>query len=343
MRAVTAGWLENRDLDIAFIGGCLLLASLTVGIVLVRPELFMPLMLIDIWLLGYHHVISTYTKMAGTAQDRKNNVTLIWVWLPLMVGLTLALGLTYGTIVVVTVYFFWQWFHYVRQSWGIAQRYRRKAGGMAWDNERLSEITLWSIPIWGVLNRCYQQSDVFLFLPVWLPPVPLFVVQIAGAISIALVSWWVVTRLRAWQRGELALGHTLFMVTHMGVFLCGYVLVDDINTGWLMANVWHNSQYIFFVWLHNRQRFAGGVSAEAPGLSWLSQPGPMRAFAYFTVCVGLSSIAYVALHAIGAELNQVTQTSAVSFVVIFSMAINFHHYVVDGIIWKRRREAALAK
>lgn len=340
MHTFTAGWLQNRRFDLSLIAGTFLLALAVGSTGALHPELFRPLMLADIWLLGYHHVISTYTKLGGTAADRKLNSTLIWVWMPAMLFITLFMGVQIGAIAIVTVYFFWQWFHYVRQSWGIAQRYRRKAGGMPWDNERLAEITLWSIPVWGVLSRCHQQPGEFLFLPVWMPAVPLIVVNAAALVSLGLLAWWIVTRIRAWQRGELAMGHTLYMSTHFMAFYLGYVAIRDINAGWLLANVWHNSQYIIFVWLHNRQRFNGGVSTEAPRLSWLSQPGASRAALYFTACVGLSTAAYLSLHAVGEGISQMFIYGPSAFVVIVSMAINFHHYVVDGIIWKRRRDPA---
>lgn len=340
MSGIRSDWLENKNFDLAFIGGCAVLALLFSGTAWLVPMLFMPLMLADLWLLGYHHVISTYTKMAGTAADRARNGTLIYGYLPLMMAITLAAGMMYGAVVVVTVYFFWQWFHYTRQSWGIAQRYRRKAGGMKWDDERIAEITLWAVPVWGVLNRCAQQPDRFLFLPVWMPPVPVVFVQVVGMFTLALVAWWSVTRIRAWQRGELPVGHTVFMLSHFAIFFFAYKAIPDINTGWLMANVWHNSQYVVFVWLHNRQRFAAGVSPEAPRLSWLSQPGAARAILYFMACIGISTVLYCLLYAVGGHIDSYFTYGAASFIVIFSMALNFHHYVVDGIIWKRRRDPA---
>ena len=130
----------------------------------------------------------------------------------------------------------------------------------------------------------------------------------------------------------------------MAVFFVGYIVINDINIGWLMVNIWHNSQYLLFVWLHNRQRFAGGVSIEAPRLSWLVQPGIGRAIGYFISGVLIAALIYVPLIAMGPlyQLNPVTAAggaaAVTSIAVIMSMAINFHHYVVDGIIWKRKRE-----
>ncbi len=345
-----SGWLKDRQFDLGFIFGILALAFVLAGATLLEPKLFMPLMLTDLWLLGYHHVIATYTKLVGSKTDRRDNFNLVYVLLPLVLFSTFAVGLSQGVVVIVTVYFFWQWFHYTRQSWGIAQRYRRKAGGMAWDNDRLSELTLWSVPIWGILNRSAQHPSSFLGLEVWTPAIPPIAVTVAGALSAGLVAYWIATRIKAYQRGELAWGHTLFFASHLVVFATGYVFIADINKGWLLANVWHNAQYVAFVWLYNRQRFATGPDRDAPTVSLLSQAGYGRAAAYYLFCIAISTGIYFAMqsfaHVIVPSLDRLVggpELTVVNFMVLFAMTLNFHHYVVDGIIWKRKRDVALAQ
>lgn len=344
--AVIVGWLDPPRFDLLLIFGILAVALAAAGVSLAIPALFIPLMLADLWLLGYHHLIATFTKLAATKADRQRHAWLIWALLPAMLIFTLTLGYMQGVMLVVTVYFFWQWFHYVRQSWGIAQRYRRAAGGLSWDNARLSELTLWSVPVWGVLNRCSQQPGEFLFLPVWMPPVPDWMVDVAGLLTLALLANWALTRWQAWRAGQLAMGHTLYMVSHFIVFAVGYVAIADVNVGWLLVNIWHNSQYLLFVWLYNRQRFATGVSAEAPRLSWLVQPGAVRMLLYFAAGTAIAAAIYIPLVMIGPlyQINAATAAggaaAATSMAIIVSMAMNFHHYVVDGIIWKRKRDAA---
>jgi hypothetical protein len=334
------GWLKDETFDLSFTIGILLLAVAVVSVGAQSDGLFYLLVVADLWLLGYHHVISTFTKLAGTADDRRQHRALIWYLLPAVMIGTFVLGKLWGVVAIVTLYFFWQWFHYVRQSWGIAQRYRRQAGGLAWDEPRLAEVTLWAVPAWGLLHRCNQQPTTFLGMPIWLPPVPLIAVQAAGVIACALVGWWLVTRLRAARRGELTAGHSLFMGTHFVVFAGGYLLFDDISLGWLMVNVWHNAQYVAFVWLFTRQRFSSGVSPRGIVLSWLSQPGVGRAIAYYGACIAVSTVVYLGLgraYLVVAGLSDAVITS-VNFLILFSMGLNFHHYVVDGIIWKRKRQ-----
>lgn len=340
--AITTGWLMHFRFDLSLIVGVAIFATLVASVAGLDPLYLKILVAADLWLLGYHHVIATFTKLAGTRSDRRYNFGLIWLFFPAMLFGTFIVGFVYGVVVIVTLYFFWQWFHYVRQSWGIAQRYRHRSGVMGWDSLRMSEITFWSVPVWGVLNRSYQNSETFLWLPVWLPPVPLLMVQVAGWASVLLISWWVFARLSAWRRGDLAIGHTIYAISHFVIFYFAYIFIDDITIGWLLVNVWHNTQYLIFVWMHNRQRFGGGVTTDGIVISWLSQPGVARATIYFGFCLLISTTIYMAISnsysMVESMVGNDAALSAITFLILFSMGINFHHYVVDSIIWKRKRE-----
>lgn len=341
--AVEAGWLMNVRYDTIFIFGILALAVGSGLTVWFHPHLFVPVLLADLWLLGYHHVISTFTKLAGTAADRKENAFLIYQ-LPFLV-LAAVVGLAYsvGIWSIVTIYFFWQWFHYTRQSYGVAAFYRRKTAHPVAEHPYLSQAIVWCVPIWGVLNRMAQGWDTFLFLPVWMPPIPQWAPALAGVASAIIIAYWAYLRLRAWYNGHLPLGQTLFLLSHMAAFYVGYILIDDINTGWLVANIWHNAQYILFVWLYNSNRFKPDYekSERAQGgilLAWASQPKPVRIFAYFAGCLILTSLFYGSVQWVfKAIIGSDPAMLAIVYVVIFQ-AVNFHHYVVDGLIWKARHK-----
>ncbi len=57
--------------------------------VMIEPALFVPILLADLWILGYHHVIATFLRLGLDAQTRATHA-LLWLLLPamlLMVGL----------------------------------------------------------------------------------------------------------------------------------------------------------------------------------------------------------------------------------------------------------------
>lgn len=331
-----AAWLEGPLVDLTLVLGVALLASAMSGVTVLWPALFLPVLTAHTWLFGYEHLVATWTRLLGHPEERVRHRRLILYAPPLVLLGLYALGRAHGLAGLYVLYFFGQLHHTVRQSWGIAQRYRHRAGGLPWDPVWLSELTMWSVPVWGLLHRCAQQPDEFLFQPFWLPQVPRQSVAIAGVLSGALWLYWGYTRVLAHRRGQLALGHTLYMLSHLLIFLGGYLLIDELCSGWLLVNVWHNVQYIVFVWRYNRRRFAAGIDPKTQALSWLSQPGRLRATLYFVASVALALPFYYLLPRLGRRLDQVLIDAAVPTAMIVGLALTFHHYLVDAIIWRRR-------
>lgn len=331
-----SAWLEDPLFDLILILGVALLANAMSGVTVLWPALFLPVLTAHTWLFGYEHLVATWTRLLGDPEERARHRRLI-VYVPPLVLIGLyVFGRAYGLTGIYALYFLGQLHHTVRQSWGLAQQYRHRAGGLPWDPVRLSEVTMWSVPVWGLLHRCAQQPDEFLFQPFWLPQVPRLSVVIAGALSCALWLYWAYTRVMAYRRGQLALGHTLYMLSHLLIFLAGYILIEELCSGWLLVNVWHNVQYIVFVWQYNRRRFASGIDPEARALSWLSQPGRRRAALYFLVSVALALPLYYLLPRLGRRIDQILIDTAVPTVITVGLSLTFHHYIVDAIIWRRR-------
>ncbi len=331
------GWLKDPRFDLTLIVGITLLACMMGGAVALAPSLFLPLLAFHTWCFGFDHVIATWTKLAGVPEDRRRNRLLIYVLPPVVFSATLLIGQSAGIGVLNTGYFFFQWVHTTRQSWGIAQHYRRAAGGIPSHPRWLSELTLWSLPVVGLLHRCHQQPGKFLWMDLFLPAIPGVVVTIAGAVAAILVAVFFWTR-----RRELLLPHTLYMCTHFLVFAVGYLVIDDLHAGWLLVNVWHNVQYLAYVWMHNRARFDGRVRPDARILSWLCQPGVKRGIGYFAACLAISTPLFAAIYALGDRIDLWLGGRLISISLVFALALNFHHYIVDGLIWKRSRAMIIA-
>lgn len=335
------GWLSSARFDLAFIAGIALLAAGMAVSTDIWPALFLPMLAVHSWLFGYEHLWSTYTNLFMHRDDRARYRGLIWLAPPLVLVALYATGHKFGLKGLLVVYFFAQFFHTVRQSWGIAQQYRHRAGGLTWDSVRLSEVTLWSVPLWGFLNRCSERPDEFVFQNFWLPPVPRAVVHGAGMVAAALWFYWIVTRIAAYRRQQIAWGHTLYMLSHALVYLAGYVLVQELCSGWLLVNIWHNVQYIAFVWLFNQRRYAAGIDQNARVLSWFSQGGYQRIALYLLATLMLSLPVYYLLPLIGTTLDEAVKNTAVPAAMVIGFTLTFHHYVVDGVVWKRKHNPEL--
>ena len=318
--------LRSPPFDRALIGGTAALALGAGVLVVAEPGLFGLVLLLDLWLLGYHHVFSTFTRFVVDRAALREHRTLLTRWPAGIAGAVAVVGIGIGPWALVTIYLYWQWFHYVRQSWGIARAYQRTAGGSIPEPGPLFSAIFWAVPVWGILHRSHQDPDQFLFVDVWTLPVASFVADLAGVVAAILILVGVVSRARAWIRGDLPVAHTLMVLSHLSVFAVGYVVIDDIDTGWLTINIWHNAQYILFVWHANnrqvdRDRRAGFVHAICASnrIGW-----------YLVASIVASTVIYGVL---GLTLAAATS-------VIVYQVINFHHYVTDGRIWKTRRSSS---
>ncbi|MCB1028851.1 MAG: hypothetical protein R2704_08805 [Microthrixaceae bacterium] len=306
------------------------LPSLAVGAATIAaavPAATSAIILANLWLLGYHHVGATFTRFIGDPQLRADRRGLL-TWLPVLVlALTVAAGVLIGQWLIATTYFYWQFFHYTRQSWGIEEAFRRKAGGEA--PTQLMKAAFWAVPVAGVVWRSSQGADRFLNLPIRLLPVPTVVGWAALVVAAGVIAAWLATK------PGLAGGAGPAFLTHVAIFGIGYVLMPEITVGWLVLNIWHNGQYVSFVWHTNNRSFGNapdqvgaepGVGRATAAMRWLSRSTrwPM----YMAVSIVASGIAYftldLSLEAVGAS------------VALVYMGINFHHYVVDGLIWKLR-------
>lgn len=329
--AQRVGMLRDPAFDGMMILGCLAVAFLSGVVVLIEPSLLPIVILIDVWLLGYHHVVSTYTRLVFDKKSFQEHKFLI-IYLPFIVlAAVVAIAHGVGIWALTTIYLYWQWFHYTKQSWGVGQAYRRKQSKLVIEDERLLQAVFYLLPLWGILYRSWQAPDTFLFVEVYTFPVHRIFVDIAGAAAIAVIAAWAWGRFKMWRQGVLPTAHTHYTLSHLAVFGVGYLVIEDITVGWLVINVWHNLQYILFVWFYNTQRFKQGVSEESKLLSTLSQPQNwIHYFAFFTVIT-------VAIYLSIAFSKEWLALVGLAPLIIVYQTINFHHYIVDGIIWKMRK------
>jgi len=333
-RGPALAWLRNAQFDftlIVLVAGWALAAG---AAIVIHPGWFWPILFLDVWMLGYTHVVSTFTRLAF---DRQSFLQHRFLLLPLPIvvaACTIGVAMVAGEWLIATVYLYAQWFHYTRQSYGISRMYLRKAGAIPQRRDFVLDGVIYALPVWGILSRSYQQPTKFLSLDVRCIPVPRIVVLIAGAIAIASVLLWLAREIRAFSLRRADLPHTGYVLSHIAIFSAGYLLIDDINTGWLVLNIWHNLQYVLIVWMFNVGRFGSGVDPRRRFLSTISQP--RNVVAYAVVCWAIATLLYFNVN----RALTVLSSSVLPLSLLAYMTINFHHYVVDAIIWRRPRRVA---
>jgi hypothetical protein len=184
------------------------------------------------------------------------------------------------------------------------------------------------------MHRCTSAPESFYGYPIYLPPVDAALTGATGIVAVFLCTWWGYQQLRLALAGRLNTGHCLFVASHLLVTAVAYLWVTDITSGWLVVNIWHNLQYLQFVWLQNVRRDTQG-RLDAQDLQRLVKPFK-NAGKYLAVCLVLGALMYQALSVAGRQLVWL----GLPTVFILHFTVNFHHYLVDGVIWKRRKSAA---
>lgn len=348
-RASVAAWIDGRGFDLTLIHGVAALALFSGAVVSHYPGLFLSFLFADLWLLGYHHVIATFTRLAFDRESLSEHRFLVFVLPWIVLAGTIGVAASAGTWAIATLYFYWQWFHYTRQSYGIARVYMRKAQVGLLE----SRVAIWAIylvPAFGIFHRSQQFTPFlglrikmlpimmveYLHLPVWFVFHFMRYTTIALAVAaLVCVAWCLLLQLRALRRGEPRGALMMYLASHFVIFYVGYCGLAELNHGWLVINIWHNAQYILFVWWYNTKRFQKGVTTKQHFLSWLSQRSLLNACSYFAFTLTVSTVIYFCV----TRLLKVEPFAAIPAAMLITFqAVNFHHYLVDGLIWKVRKK-----
>jgi hypothetical protein len=334
VRSPEAGWLRNRKFDLVLICGLTAVALAAGGLIAMAPATIGLIMLIDTWVLGSPHVIATLFRLAPDKTGLQQHRFLIF-GLPLIVlAVTAGIALGVGIFLVATIYFYWQWYHTLRQSWGVAQLYRRRSPVPVRDHPLFAERLFVLVALWGLLHRLTTAPEYFLFpsLPIAVPYVPEWLADGVGVLAVAGLAWWVVARLREWLRGELPVAHTLFSASHFVIFIVGYVVMDDVAGGWLVTNIWHSSQYLMLVWMFNQNALDKNLTPQ--GWFFKSTRGN-RVLPYLALCIAAAFPIYAAIQ--GAFF---WGPIGVMVAIVANQTLNFHHFIVDAVIWRAKRKPA---
>lgn len=331
------GWLRGPSFDAAFIGGVLVIALALGAIAGTTPAAFGAVLFVDFWLLAHPHVGSMYTRLCFDKKSAREHWFLLVGLPPIVLAATVSLAWAGGAMALNSAYFYWQTWHYTRQSYGIARAYQRSRGAPPGGRDWATDLVIFAFPAWGVLRRAHQHPDSFYGMPLYSPPVPNALALAAGVFAVAALGVWAWRELRRLQTDPGASpAHALFVLSHVAVTVVSYIVVSEVTKGWLYVNLWHNAQYLLFVWAFNAKRFSSGIDPERPFLSRLSQPSSWPAYA--GLCLGASTIFYFVF----GNSTQLIATETLPLVLALHLSINFHHYLVDAVIWRSPKRARAA-
>ena len=105
-------------------------------------------------------------------------------------------------------------------------------------------------------------------------------------------------------------------------------------SGWLAINVWHNLQYVLVVWMSNAKRYAAGDRSDG-AVALADQPARARD----DVLRVLPGDHDASSTRCSNRFTVLVMGGGLAVTLGIYMGINFHHYIVDALIWKRRKAA----
>jgi len=157
-----------------------------------------------------------------------------------------------------------------------------------------------------------------------------------AALVYGLVIVWLAGRFNQWRAGRLPLAHTIYVVTHILMFMPCYVYVTVLEYGWLAIGLWHSLQYLAFVWALNEQkRLKIEKNTAKPELNFFEKISDLRLLPVYALLMFCSSfLIFKGFELLGESL----QRALIAPALIVVGTIIFHHYVTDAIIWRRPKK-----
>ena len=272
------------------------------------------------------HVVGTYAR-SYLVRDRPAGLPGGWSWLLLAVGPVIAVADRALAPGVLFPYFLlgallWAYWHLVRQHWGFVALYRRKAEDEV--PARLDEALLWLGCLYPFvrfsLGPAYAASGLPQLLPAAaLPGARVVLDVLAAAAGMAVLSLWVLRGgLRAVGPKHLLLA--IVIAFHVVVF----ARLDNLLAITATLTIFHNLQYHRIVWQHEAGK--GRV--------------PLGGLLPYLACGLALGVAWYVPRVLGAHL---AGPGLVRNVLLgLGWGVAFHHYLVDGRIWRMRRAPAVA-
>jgi len=273
------------------------------------------------------HVWGTYAR-SYLAPDASSRAALPgrWSWAVLGIGPAIAFfaGPLFGVFQVGA--YMWGYWHLVRQHYGFLMLYRRRAGERSPRGARLDALVLWVGCLYPYLrfslSDAYVESGLPLLLPAPLLPALRPPLDVAFAVALVGIAALMVSgRIEPFRPGPK---HLLLLIV-VGFHVVVFALLQNLLTILATLTIFHNLQYHRIVWQYERGR------GRTPS-------GSLARYLAFGLALGL---VWYGERVLG--VAAIHSTLIRNVLTGLGWGIAFHHYLVDGRIWRVRRSPAVAQ
>jgi hypothetical protein len=220
--------------------------------------------------------------------------------------------------------YLWAYWHLVRQHYGFVVLYRRKERDSS-QRRPLDVLLLWGGAIYPYLrfslSDAYRQSGMPQTVPLaWTAPLTHLVDFGFGLFLLVLLIAWLASPAEERQLGPRHLLVAVVVLFHIAVF----ALLDNLLTITATLTIFHNLQYHRIVWQYERGH--GRVPSRS-----------IVRYLAFGIALG---VVWYGPRLIGLAVAEADLLRNVLLGVGWGVA--FHHYLVDGRIWRVRRSPGVA-
>jgi hypothetical protein len=273
------------------------------------------------------HLTATYVRL-GTEPGLRQRWRAATFLLP--AGLLLAVLLVYftteraGLTALVTLTIAWAYWHYTRQSWGVARLYQRRLSAADAQDRWLLSLAI-HVPAVAAAVWWLRQAPPWLIgLPMFTVPVPevlAWALVVVGPLALLPALWRAYQGAGAGRVGRLDL---VTAVMNAAVFYLALVINPWPEVGYWAVSLWHTVQYLAIVYA-TQARVAvaqGGFLHWWTARPWLYYAGVVVA-AFLILAVPFRFA-----RAVGVPDMAVTVAGITVWLVV-----TLHHYLLDTLIW----------
>ncbi|HEV8584408.1 MAG TPA: hypothetical protein VGT02_05510 [Methylomirabilota bacterium] len=327
-------WIISRRDDLVWLqGGVVAGLALCAFFVTAPPSAVV--LAVFLWgvLFDGTHVWGTYAR-SYLAPDAASRAALPgrWSWAVFGIGPAVALldaglaepGGLFAWFLLLA--YLWAYWHLVRQHYGFLRLYRRREGAADANGARLDTALLWLGCLYPYVRFSLSDGYAATGLPRLTPPalIPLARLALDAGFVVAMTALLVTVLSGRVEPRRLAQRHLLLALV-IGFHAVVFAALDDLLAILATLTIFHNLQYHRIVWHYERGhgRVPSGSLAR-----------------YLALGLALGLVWYGA-RVLGAASAPSTLTRNV--LIGLGWGVAFHHYLVDGRIWRVGRSPAVAQ
>lgn len=278
-----------------------------VAIAKFSPQYFLYVFLFDIWLLSHPHAVATFFKQGTFKKLSPIVLCLVIAFFFVLLGF---IAYKFGHVALFNVYFFTQWFHYMRQNYGITIKHYHERKSFHY---QLQRVLLHLVPILALLNLNSKGPAVFFGYYVFFPTFPASLNIYIQTLFALIILVFIFKSYLDYKNKNFSINYFLYFLSNYILYAWAYFYQDNFIYGWLGLTFYHNIQYLIFTWKFNS-----------------NYQSNQAFYQFYAIATTLSLLVFGLI-----EYNGGLVYSAVSIAFVATLTVNFTHYLYDSIIWRK--------